>query len=159
MYELRFLGANEKKDRLVVFELDEKRDINIYLWVSPFSRGNNRVDVGYVTRIYSYLNHVMSPFAVREEECSEIIEKALEVLEGFPKDVLMEKIMRLDQTLVGIESRDGDWFKEWDEVEAKMFQEIEQARVESGYWPWAPGKSEKGQEEVANGQDNLPKGE
>lgn len=151
MYELKFIGANESKDRFAIFELDEKQEINIYLWVFPYYKGDNRVDVGYVTRVYSYLNHGVAPLAVREDECGEIIVKALEVLEEYPKEVLMDKIKALDEALADIEARDGDWFEEWDEAEAKMFQEIEKARVESGYWPWEP-KSVEIDKEFGEGQ-------
>jgi len=138
MDELRFFGADETRKEFAVFELNRENEMNMFIWVFPDHRENERVYVEFVTRIYSYLNHAVSPFAVREEDCKEIIEDSLVVLEEYPKELLNEKFKQLEDEMGDDGMFGEDWFREWDEAEEKMFQEVEKAREDTGYWPWTP---------------------
>ena len=82
----------------------------------------------------------MSPFSVREEDCGEIIERALRVLKKYPKKELSKKMQEFEESMRDSERYGDEWFERWVDTEEEMFKEVEKARKESGYWPWIPKK-------------------
>ena len=135
---LRFFGADEARKSFAIFKLERKDAMNMYIWAFPNAEGNERVWVEFVSRMFSYLDHVVSPFSVREEDCGEIIERALRVLKKYPKKELAKKMQEFEERMRESEEYGDEWFERWVDTEEEMFKEVEKARKESGYWPWIP---------------------
>jgi len=134
MSELRYFGMDEEKSDFVVFEMDREDDLNIFFWVDISS---NVPDIMIVpsTRFFSYLSHTASPFYVKEDGVEDKIEKALAIIEDFPKDKLKERFEGLNEFLQQIREKDID---EVEDQEETMEEEVKEARNGSGYWPFEP---------------------
>lgn len=141
MIELRYVGVDEEKEDLVVFELNREKAVNAFLWVMPNEGERLLLNVFPCHRFISYADHSGSPFWVREDGAEGLIEKALKVIEDYPKDKLMEKLEEFDEEYNG-EDRDDKWFEGWDKDEKAIYDEIEEARKGSGYWPWNPDEEQ-----------------
>lgn len=138
MSEFKFFGTDEDKRDFVVFELDREDIANLYFWVTVSGRGEGQVDIEPVSRIFSYLNHMESPFWVKEDEVKELVEKAVKIIDEYPKDKLKEQISDFE---VRFNNEDGErdrWYEEWDDIEEKMRGEVDKARSGNGYWPRSP---------------------
>ena len=157
--EFRYFGTDEYRTDFVIFELDRENAVNTFMWVSPGEDEKYRVQLTPVSRIFSYKDHMVSPYWVKEEGAEELIEEALKVVEEYPKEEFNEKIKAFDDQYNDEEVYGESWFKEWDETEKAMYDEVERARSGSGYWPWTPEGVVKETEDVVEGQNILPKSE
>lgn len=135
--ELRYFGTDEYKRNFVIFEMNRENAVNVFFFVSAYEDDDENVEwevsLEPVSRLFSYAEHFDSPYWVKEEGAEEIIEEALKALESEPS--IEEKVRKFDEKYSG---RPDSWFEEWDETENKMYEEVEKARKESGYWPWTP---------------------
>ena len=138
MSGLKYFGTNEHKDRLVIFELERENIANIYIWVDVTRSDDGRVSLEPVSRIFSYKDHMVSPYWVSEDGVRGLIERALEILDEYPKDVLAEKLKGFEERYNNENGKFDRWYKELDAAEEEMKKAVEEAREQSGYWPWNP---------------------
>ena len=135
--EFRYFGTDEEKHSFVVFEVERENERNTFIWVylDEDFEDEWRVEVSAVSKLYSYLNHEASPFYVRENGVEEMIDKALETLEKYPKELFEKKMKEFNENY-GMAS--DEYKEEWDKTEREMYEEVTEARKGTGYWPWTP---------------------
>jgi hypothetical protein len=131
---------DEFKENLVIFELDRENIANLYFWVTVAEGEEGMVSVEPVSRIFSYMDHRVSPYWVKEDGVEEMIEKALKTIDEYPKDELSRKIKEFEEEYNNEDGKRDGWYDEWDKTEEEMYKEVEQARAGSGYWPWDPNE-------------------
>ncbi|MBQ4197761.1 MAG: hypothetical protein II659_07945 [Bacteroidales bacterium] len=142
MKDMKFFGTNEGKNRFVIFEIDIEGAPNAYIWVFvPDDDIPGIINIEPITRIYSYINHDVSRFCVREEDAAEIIDKALEFLSEFPEAELSAKLKAFNDRFDSDEYYRRRWENEFDDLEQRTAESIEEARAGSGLWPWTPHKA------------------
>ena len=137
--EFRYFGTDEYKESFVVFEIDRENEKNAFVWVyiDEETDDSRRIEVSAVSRLYSYLNHEVSPFYVKEDD--EAIDKALDILEKCPSEVLNDKLKAFDERYSMANEK---YLEEWDKTEQEMYEEVMKAKETSGYWPWNPKGTE-----------------
>ena len=138
MSEFRFFGTDEDKKEFVIFELDREDIANLYFWVTVSGKREGTVEVEPVSRIFSYLNHLESPFWVIEDDVKEIVEKAMKIIDEYPKDKLKEQISDFEDSFNNEDGSRDRWYENWDNIEKKIWEEVEKARSGDGYWPVSP---------------------
>ncbi len=153
--EFRFFGTDEERSYFVIFELNRENAVNTFMWVAPGEDKEYQIQFTPVSRIFSYKDHLVSPYWVKEEGAEELIEAALKIVDGYPKEEFNAKIKEFDDKYNDKEQYDDNWFNEWDEAERDMYEEVERARKGSGYWPWTPGSDAEDDENITEGQNNL----
>ena len=135
MKNMRYIGTDYGKESFVIFEVEIEDSPNAYFWVYlPHDGRSGKVKIETVSRFYSYLNHYVSPFYVKEEGVDGIVEEALQVIEETPNDEMAEMLKEFNGLIKNM--KNGE---KWDEIERETLEEIEKARDGKGYWPAVDG--------------------
>lgn len=121
---MKLLGTDEFKESFVVFYIDRGDYLNAYIWVYE----DGPVKITDIYGLASYCNQAVSPIYVGSDMPEEFIEKSYEALEKLPEDEKKKLLDRFNERDTKRLEEDEEDYKEREEYEDGVFEEIRSKR-------------------------------
>ena len=130
--KIKLLGTDEFKENFVAFYINRGDYLNAYIWVYE----DGRVRITDIYGMASYCNQALSPIYVGSEMPEDFVGKASEVLKGMEKEKMDKLLDRFNKRDEELREHDEESYKEREEYEDGVFEEIRAKREDPDGAVW-----------------------